>query len=240
MKTVIVIDPSDHYRNFLQQFLERLDYAALPASSVGSGMELVRRNLPDLVIIGDGFADSGEQQLCQVITNDPLTSKIPVIMLHSDHSEGSREAAQASGCTEFLSKPVKTRALYDSVEKFVSGRRRTHIRTPMNIGVMLKGPVESYGAVSRNFGEGGVFLGTDSQEPEGTRLDMTFSLPGITEKFHVEGEVTFSSGIQGEAVSMGMGIKFTDLDPGTQSSLSDYMLRYLSGAETGDSINLHS
>lgn len=237
MKTVIVIEPSDHYRNFLQQFLQRLDYAFLSASGVGEGMELVRSKLPDLVILGDGFADGGELQLCQVITNDPLTGHIPVLMLHSDDRDKSKQAAITSGCTDFLSKPVKVRKLYDSVEQLISRHRRTHIRTPMSVGIMLQGPVDHYGAVSHNFGEGGVFLRTDTQEPLGTMVDLSFTLPGRAERFRLEGEVIFSSGKKSEGFPTGMGIKFTGLDPGTKEALSGYMERYLSGTYARDSGN---
>lgn len=230
MKTVVVVEPLEYYRRFLAQFLTRLSCRSLLASSVGDGMELIRREIPDLIILGDGYADNGELQLCLVVTNDPLTSDIPIIMLHSDTREHTKKAAMASGCADYLIKPMTARDLYDSVEKLVAGNGRDHIRSPLNVPFQLGSPASGYDVTSYNFGEGGAFLETDRVHPPGTILDLRFSLPGLERKFHIEGEVIYSSRDHSPDIPPGMGIKFTGIDTGTQTLLSNYMEQYLSGS----------
>ncbi|MFV2082045.1 MAG: PilZ domain-containing protein [bacterium] len=231
MKTVVVVEPLKYYRRFVAQFLSRLSYRPLLAPSVGDGMELIRREIPDLIILGDGFADNGELQLCLVITNDPLTSDIPIIMIHSDSREQTKKAALESGCGDYLIKPITARALYDSVERLIAGNGREQIRSPLNLPFQLKSSASSYSVTSYNFGEGGAFLETDSVHPPGTVLDLMFTLPGLKKKFHLGGEVIYSSADKTSNAPPGMGIKFTELDTGTQTLLSNYMEQYLSGSD---------
>ncbi|MFV1957386.1 MAG: PilZ domain-containing protein [bacterium] len=229
MKTVVVVEPLEYYRRFLAQFLSRLSYRPLLASSVGDGMEFIRREIPDLIILGDGFADNGELQLCLVVTNDPLTSDIPIIMIHSDSREQTKKAAFASGCGDYLIKPMTARALYDSVERLIAGNGREQIRSPLNLPFQMESSTSSYSVTSYNFGEGGAFLETDRVHPPGTVLDLKFTLPGLKNKFHLEGEVIYSSVDRASDTPPGMGIKFTELDTGTQALLSNYMEQHLSG-----------
>ncbi len=192
-------------------------------------MELVRREIPDLIILGDGFADNGELQLCLVVTNDPLTAEIPIIMIHTDSSEATKKAAFTSGCSDYLIKPMTARALFDSVEKLISGFGRAHMRSPLNVPFQLGSSTSGYSVTSYNFGEGGTFLETDSIYPTGTVLDLRFSLPGLERKFHLEGEVVYSSVDREPDTPPGLGIKFTGLDTGTRTLLSNYMEQHLSG-----------
>ncbi len=229
LKTVVVVEPLEYYRRFLALFLSRLSYRPLLASSVGDGMGLIRREIPDLIILGDGFADNGELQLCLVVTNDPLTADIPIIMIHSDSGEDTRKAAFTSGCADYLVKPMTARALFDSVEKLIADFGRGHIRLPLNVPFQLGSSASGYSVSSFNFGEGGAFLETDSIHPPGTVLDLRFSLPGLERKFHLEGEVIYSSDSSPDA-PQGMGVKFTGLDTGTQTLLSNYMEQHLSGS----------
>lgn len=229
MKTVVVVEPLEYYRRYLALFLSRLSYRPLLTSSVGDGMELIRREIPDLIILGDGFADNGELQLCLVVTNDPLTADIPIIMIHSDNTEDTKKAAFTSGCADYLVKPMTARALFDSVEKLIANFGREHIRSPLNVPFQLGSSASGYSVSSYNFGEGGAFLETDSIHPPGTVLDLRFSLPGLERKFHLEGEVIYSSDSSPDA-PQGMGVKFTGLDTGTQTLLSNYMEQHLSGS----------
>jgi uncharacterized protein (TIGR02266 family) len=91
---------------------------------------------------------------------------------------------------------------------------RRHPRRPVEIEITLESESQLYTGFSENFSDGGVFVATHMLKPVGTRLEVTFTLPGLPAPIRVDGEVRWVR-VDSETSDMpaGMGLKFGLLAP---------------------------
>lgn len=81
-KKVLVIDDESDMRIFVSTVLEVAGYVALCAEDGGKGLEVARREKPDLVILDVMMPSIEDGVRCyQELKTDKDTRKIPVIML---------------------------------------------------------------------------------------------------------------------------------------------------------------
>lgn len=88
-------------------------------------------------------------------------------------------------------------------------RRRT-VRIEVSYPSLDGGAIREF---ATTLGAGGLFIDSEQPRPEGTRLKLTFSLPGRSEQHEIEGRVVWAEypAQPGEPVRhAGMGIQFTN------------------------------
>ena len=130
MKTVFLVDESAAFLQYLTLIIKRLGYDTISARKACDCLEGVREKMPDMVICEANLPDGGGVELCRQIKNDPETGQTHVVVVTTDGSNGTREAAMAEGASEFLTKPVTMRSVFNVLEQHIGFRRRKQIRTP--------------------------------------------------------------------------------------------------------------
>ncbi len=99
--------------------------------------------------------------------------------------------------------------------------RRTGTRIPVEMWVEETSERELYFQRSANLSPGGVFLGNTVPHPVGTVVNLSFTLPGDSQRLQVRGEIVNAS----DGGQLGMGVKFLDLDPATQQRIANFIER---------------
>jgi uncharacterized protein (TIGR02266 family) len=99
--------------------------------------------------------------------------------------------------------------------------RRTSARVPIEMWVeeLLDGSQVFRRA--GNLSRGGMYLDQTIPIPLGTRVRLRFTLPGDTGAIQVNGEIASIS----SADSLGMGVRFVDIDPEAQGRIDGYLRR---------------
>src|SRR5712691_7196056 len=95
---ILIVDDEPFMLRLIQHHLEQAGYELIKARNGREALEIVAREIPRLVNM-DGF--TALRQLKQ----DPSTRSIPIIMLTANPHKYSREEAESSGATIFLTKP---------------------------------------------------------------------------------------------------------------------------------------
>jgi len=80
MKKVILVDDEEDIILYFQTALEDAGYVALTASNVPEGLQLIRREKPDLVCLDILMPRESGMSLYQKLKNDPELGKIPVLI----------------------------------------------------------------------------------------------------------------------------------------------------------------
>ena len=80
MKKVILVDDEEDIILYFQTALEDAGYEALTASNVPEGLQLIRREKPDLVCLDILMPRESGMSLYQKLKNDPELGKIPVLI----------------------------------------------------------------------------------------------------------------------------------------------------------------
>jgi uncharacterized protein (TIGR02266 family) len=100
---------------------------------------------------------------------------------------------------------------------------RRHPRRPVEIEITLESESQLYTGFSENFSDGGVFVATHMLKPVGSRLEVTFTLPGVPAPIRVDGEVRWVR-VDSETSDMpaGMGLRFGALQPDDAEAISRF------------------
>lgn len=128
---IAVIDDDVDFLTIAQSVLESGGYRVACAASPEKGLELVARELPDLVVtdlmmsrLDSGFA------LVRAIRGQPALANVPVIMVTAsgsqrgfDFSPRTPDDLKAMQIEAFFSKPISPREFLTEVRRLLAGRR---------------------------------------------------------------------------------------------------------------------
>jgi putative two-component system response regulator len=104
---ILVVDDDPAIRDILVRILRREDYTPITASNGLEALELVPRELPDLILLDvtmpilDGFA------VCKRLKDNEQTALIPVTMLTGLDDREHRRKGIEVGADDFLTKPIE-------------------------------------------------------------------------------------------------------------------------------------
>jgi CheY-like chemotaxis protein len=113
---ILIIDDEPDFRTFTDMVLKRLGYDVSLADNGWSGLELYRREHPDIILLDLKMPEmDGIEVLKQIRKVD---RKQPVIVLTGDRSPQTERQVRALGVSEFLVKDSSSRLLEDTVKRF--------------------------------------------------------------------------------------------------------------------------
>ncbi len=106
VSTILVVDDEPLNVRLLRDQLESEGYVVLSGASGAEALELSRSCAPDLILLDIMMPGMSGVEVVSVLSSDPKTKHIPVIMVTALGDRDSKVLALRSGATEFLSKPV--------------------------------------------------------------------------------------------------------------------------------------
>ncbi|NEZ63496.1 response regulator [Leptolyngbyaceae cyanobacterium CCMR0082] len=112
-KTILVVDDEPHIRQLLRQELEAVGYQVKTAKDGMDGLNQVKAEPPDLIILDVMMPTINGFDLAAVLKNNPATMGIPTIILSiiQDQQRGYR-----LGIDRYLTKPIDTEALLRDIK----------------------------------------------------------------------------------------------------------------------------
>ncbi len=129
---ILLVDDDTDFLEMHQAVLKNHGYEVLTATSGREGLERVRAEMPDLIILDlimekhdAGFSFS------RTLKTDPLFKRIPILMVTSvGEATGYRFSLQEDGywmkTEDFLDKPVLPEILIERVERLLEEKRGSH------------------------------------------------------------------------------------------------------------------
>ncbi|GBO52826.1 circadian input kinase A [Pseudanabaena sp. lw0831] len=101
-------------------YLEAKGYRILLATDGQHAIDLAKAEHPDLILMDIQMPVIDGLEAIKQICLDPNLADIPIIALTALAMEGDREKCLAAGANEYLTKPVKLRDLFLSIQKLLS------------------------------------------------------------------------------------------------------------------------
>lgn len=105
LKTILLVDDDRLFRRTLELQLENLGCRILQAANAQDALDLMKRELPDLILLDVVMPGMDGFELCRRIKGDLETHHIPVIHLTA-LGRDAKERSFASGADDFLDKPI--------------------------------------------------------------------------------------------------------------------------------------
>jgi CheY-like chemotaxis protein len=118
-KRILVIEDNRDNRMLIIDVLTSLDYVGLEATNGEQGLEIAKRERPDLILMDlslprmDGWTAAGE------IKANPELAHIPVIAMTAHAMVGDRERALGVGCDDYISKPIDLALLVAKLQEYL-------------------------------------------------------------------------------------------------------------------------
>ena len=103
VSTVLLIDDSKFQRRANELSLAKAGHQIITASDGEEGLRLARAKKPDVIVLDMLLPKLGGAQLLEFLKGDPLTAKIPVVVL-SSLSQKNEEKLMAAGAAAYLEK----------------------------------------------------------------------------------------------------------------------------------------
>ena len=132
----LVIDDNAHMRRIVRQLLHGYGSREIfEAEDGASGLEMFSAQKPDIVITDWAMPVYDGIEFTKTVrnSNSPVTRFVPIIMLSGHSEKRSVMEARDAGVTEFLTKPVAAKSLYERILSVVLAPR-PFIRTKSYFG----------------------------------------------------------------------------------------------------------
>ena len=117
MTKVLVIDDEQGIRNLLDTLLSRKGYDVVLADGGRKGLELIRRERPDVVVLDLKMPEMDGVAVLQQIRR--LNSNQPVIILTGAATPEREQQVRALGVTEFVEKEFSLHRLGDALKRLL-------------------------------------------------------------------------------------------------------------------------
>ena len=118
-KKILVVDDSGTARMIEQMALGRASYDVVQAKDGAEAVQVAAREKPDLILMDVMMPNMDGYAACRGIRAQDVTKDIPVIMVTTRGEPVNVETGYASGCNDYVTKPVNTPELLAKVRSLI-------------------------------------------------------------------------------------------------------------------------
>lgn len=147
---------------------------------------------------------------------------VPALSIEPSESEFDHEGPTGDAPTEHLAVPTPPPS---ASPKPVGPTKRSTRRVPCNIKMSVRNGGRTYESKTLDISHGGIFLETDEPLQIGTMIDMRFQIPNTTREVAAVGKVAWLGQGGTTQNTLGVGVKFSRIDPSDLQLIVDYVNR---------------
>lgn len=118
MGRILIVDDSPSQIEGLRRVVQKLGHDVITAEDGQQGIEVAKRELPDLILMDVVMPGQNGFQLTRAITRDPQFVDVPVIMCTSKNQETDRVWGMRQGARDYVVKPVNPDELMSKIKAF--------------------------------------------------------------------------------------------------------------------------
>ena len=121
MARVLIVDDSPSQLMGMKRIIEKLGHEILTAEDGALGVEVAKREMPDLILMDVVMPNLNGFQATRSISKEPTTSHIPIVLVTTKDQETDRVWGMRQGAKAYLTKPVNEAALIKLVKELLPG-----------------------------------------------------------------------------------------------------------------------
>ena len=121
MKTVLVVDDDPDIRELITWKLSQAGYTTLAAADGEAGLNAAvagdaEGRVPDLILVDWMMPKMTGIEVCRALRDNPVTSRIPIILLTAKAQEAEVERGFAAGVDDYIVKPFSPREMLGRIQ----------------------------------------------------------------------------------------------------------------------------
>ena len=137
--SVLIIEDEKNIQTFMGKVLKRQDYRVLYADNGQQGLEIIRSQCPDIILLDLGLPDMNGSE---IIREARTWTSTPIIVISARTAEHEKVTALDLGADDYITKPFGTSELLASIRASLRHSHRlrtdsTHYLRPYRHGKMI-------------------------------------------------------------------------------------------------------
>ncbi len=222
-QTILIIDDDIDTLKLVGIMLERKGFRILASTSGDKGLQLAKKENPDLILLDIMIPDINGYEISRSIRSNPATETIPIIMFTARSQVDDKVEGLEAGADAYITKPARPRELFAQVNSILK-------RAPQRSGVAGSVVAEKGTLIGIISSKGGIGNST-------LAVNLAIELHNQSEKDVIlsdfrpgQGTISMDLDVQN---TRGL-IKLLDEEPGYDISdfFPDVLLEHKSGVKT--------
>jgi len=119
MARILIVDDSPSQLMGIRRIVEKLGHEAITAEDGAQGVEVCKRELPDLVLMDVVMPNLNGFQATRSISKDPTTQHIPVILVTTKDQDTDRVWGMRQGAKAYITKPFSESDLAEVITQVI-------------------------------------------------------------------------------------------------------------------------
>lgn len=119
MARILIVDDSPSQLLGLKRIVEKLGHEALTAEDGAAGVDVAKRELPDLILMDVVMPNLNGFQATRTISKDPTTAHIPVVLVTTKDQETDKVWGMRQGAKAYVTKPVREEDLAATLKELL-------------------------------------------------------------------------------------------------------------------------
>lgn len=153
-KKILVIDDTELTVNLIKEILTDAGYEVIIANDGKKGLQLVREEKPDLVILDVVMPELDGFEVCKILREDESNNLMPILMLTAQDNEDDKLAGLELGVDDYIIKPFNHRELTSRVRNTLKRIDRNRWANPLT---GLQGNIEIHAEVNKRIAKNELF-----------------------------------------------------------------------------------
>lgn len=120
---ILVVDDEKDILELISYNLQKNHYRVTCVATGEAALEKVRSEGPDLIILDLMLPGLDGLDVCRILTNDPRTAHIPILMLTARGEEADMVTGLELGADDYVTKPFSPRVLLARIRVLLRRRR---------------------------------------------------------------------------------------------------------------------
>ena len=122
MAKILIVDDSPSQLLGIQRIVEKLGHESITAEDGAAGVEVAKRELPDMVLMDVVMPNLNGFQATRTLSREATTKHIPVILVTTKDQDTDRMWGLRQGAKAYLTKPFSEDELAEFIERIFNAR----------------------------------------------------------------------------------------------------------------------
>ena len=118
-RVILIVEDDPKNLKLIRDLLQIRGYTTLEATDGKQGVDMAREKMPDLILMDIQMPVMDGLEATSILKTDPVTKSIPIIALTAFAMQGDREKCMEAGCSDYITKPLDTRAFVTKVKEYL-------------------------------------------------------------------------------------------------------------------------
>lgn len=178
MKKILLVDDVKLFLSMEQSCLARENLQIFTATSGKEAIEILRREIVDLMLLDLYMPDMNGDEVCKLIRNDSNLKSVSIIMVTTSYKDDDIKKCIAAGANDYIAKPINATELLKKVGKYIEVPHRKDLRVLSRIEIKAQRGNKEFLAHTVNISTSGMLVESKEDISIGDIMTASLFLPG--------------------------------------------------------------